>query len=176
MPHEPTDLAELAAAVLAEECPAAIAAFGEDAAAVLRPVIEAVLTEAAAERFIADQLAKTGLKALDFRNGMSMEVEPARELVALWVGAARAMLGDAPNYSETRVEIPVEMVVGVAEDPQRYAFTLQRVGRLTPHEARLRAEKERDAAQAEAQQLRNHIAKLERAQGAAEGRPGGEGL
>ena len=92
--------------------------------------------EEARERWIARELEKTGLRSMDFRTGMSMEIEPAREMVAAWVGAARAMLGYAPNYSET----PVEMEVGVGEDPQRYAFVLQRVGRLTPHEARQQAE------------------------------------
>ncbi|MFZ3569939.1 hypothetical protein ACOKM5_23315 [Streptomyces sp. BH097] len=94
--------------------------------------------EEARERWIEKQLAETGLKALDFRNGMAMEIEPARELVAHWVGAARAMLGDAPNYTET----PIEMEVKVAESPERFAFVLQRVapGALTPHQARQRAE------------------------------------
>lgn len=63
--------------------------------------------------------------------------QPARDMVAQWVGAARAMLGDAPNCTET----PVEMVVKVGEAPERFAFTLQRVGKVTPHEARQAAEK-----------------------------------
>lgn len=94
--------------------------------------------EAARERWIDKQLAETGLRAADFRNGMAMEIEPARELVAHWVGAARAMLGDAPNYTET----PVEMEVKVGESPERFAFVLQRVApdALTPHQARQRAE------------------------------------
>ncbi|MFD3802620.1 hypothetical protein ACFWTC_03105 [Streptomyces sp. NPDC058619] len=92
--------------------------------------------EEARERWIKRQLDETGLKAMDFRNGMTMDIEPARELVAHWVGAARAMLGDAENYSET----PIAMEVKVAEDPERFAFTLQRVGKLTPHQARQQAE------------------------------------
>lgn len=106
----------------------------------LRNAVTAVLQEAAAQQWIDKQLAETGLKAMDFRNGMTMELEPAREMVALWVGAARAMLGDAPNYTETPIEKPVEMEVKVAESPERFAFTLQRVGKLTPHEARQKAE------------------------------------
>ncbi|WP_327169528.1 hypothetical protein [Streptomyces subrutilus] len=93
-------------------------------------------SEEARERWIKKQLNETGLKSMDFRNGMTMDIEPARDMVAQWVGAARAMLGDAENYSET----PIEMVVKVAEDPERFAFTLQRVGKLTPHQARQRAE------------------------------------
>lgn len=92
--------------------------------------------EEARERWVRKQLDETGLKAMDFRNGMAMELEPAREMVACWVGAARAMLGDAPNYSET----PVEMEVKVGESPERFAFILQRVGKVTPHQARQQAE------------------------------------
>jgi hypothetical protein len=98
----------------------------------------------ARERWIQKQLDETGLKAMDFRNGMSMEIEPAREMVAHWVGAARAMLGDAPNYSET----PIEMEVKVAESPERFAFVLQRVGKLTPHQARQQAEQRAERAEA----------------------------
>lgn len=100
-------------------------------------------SEEARERWIQQQLAETGLRAADFRNGMTMEIEPARELVAHWVGAARAMLGDAPNYSET----PIEMHVKVGESPERFAFVLQRVApdALTPHQARQEAERQRDA-------------------------------
>jgi hypothetical protein len=129
-------LADLAASALDDVCPATMTALGDNPAASMRPVVEAVLAEAAAGRWIEHQLEETGLKSMAFRNGMSMEIEPARELVAHWVGAARAMLGDAPNYSET----PIEMEVKVAEDPERFAFTLQRVGKLTPHQARQRAE------------------------------------
>lgn len=100
--------------------------------------------EEARERWIQKQLDETGLKSMDFRNGMTMEIEPARELVAQWVGAARAMLGDAPNYSET----PIEMEVKVAEAPERFVFILQRVGKLTPHQARQQAEARAEQAEA----------------------------
>lgn len=102
----------------------------------LRNAVQAVLAHASAQTWIQKQLDETGLKAMDFRNGMSMELEPAREMVAHWVGAARGMLGNAPNYSET----PIEMEVKVGESPERFAFTLQRVGKLTPHQARQQAE------------------------------------
>ncbi|MFG2747238.1 hypothetical protein ACGFY0_45305, partial [Streptomyces chartreusis] len=101
--------------------------------------------EEARERWIQKQLDETGLKAMDFRNGMAMEIQPARELVAHWVGAARAMLGDAPNYTET----PIEMEVKVGESPERFAFVLQRVGKLTPHQARQQAEERAKRAEAE---------------------------
>lgn len=106
----------------------------------LRNAVQAVLEEAAAQQWIKKQLDQTGIKSMDFRNGLTMELEPAREMVALWVGAARTMLDDAPNYTETPIEKPIEMEVKVAESPERFAFTLQRVGKLTPHEARQKAE------------------------------------
>lgn len=114
--------------------------FTDEPVAQLRPVVEDLLAEAAAQRWLDKQLAETGIRAMDFRNGATMELEPAREMVAHWVGAARGMLGNAPNYSETAVE----MVVKVGEDPQQFAFTLQRVGKLTPHQARQQAEHARD--------------------------------
>lgn len=116
----------------------------------LRKAVQAVLEHAAAQKWIEKQLAETGMKAMDFRNGMTMEVEPAREMVAHWVGAARAMLGDAPNYSET----PIEMEVKVGESPERFAFILQRVGHLTPHQARQQAEARVAELEAELCQLR----------------------
>ncbi|WP_149563198.1 hypothetical protein [Streptomyces cacaoi] len=115
-------------------------------------------SEEARERWIQQQLAETGLRAADFRNGMTMEIEPARELVAHWVGAARAMLGDAPNYTET----PIEMHVKVSESPERFAFVLQRVApnALTPHQARQDAERQRDGAYRERAQLLAWLATL----------------
>jgi hypothetical protein len=115
-------------------------------------------SDEAAERWIQKQLAETGLRMADFRNGMSMELEVARDLVAAWCGAARAMLGDAPNYSET----PITMTVKVGESPETFAFTLQRVGALTPHQARLNAEAERDAANARITDLEAEVARLGR--------------
>lgn len=106
--------------------------------------------EEARERWIQKQLDETGLKAMDFRNGMIMEIQPARELVAHWVGAARAMLGDAPNYTET----PIEMEVKVGESPERFAFVLQRVGKLTPHQARQQAEQRAERAEAAIESVR----------------------
>jgi len=116
--------------------------------------------EEARERWIQKQLDETGIKAMDFRNGMSMEIEPARELVAHWVGAARAMLGDAPNYTET----PIEMEVKVGESPERFIFVLQRAGKLTPHQARQQAEERAEKAERELGALkRAHVALAEQA-------------
>lgn len=108
----------------------------------LREAVDVLLVEAAAKRWIDEQIEETGIRAMDFRNGASMDLEPARELAAMWVGAARGLLQDAPNYSETKVSMDVK----VAESPEMYTVVIQRhgPGRLTPHEARMRAEEQRD--------------------------------
>lgn len=100
--------------------------------------ILALVEGQALDRMADRLLAETNLRAMDFRNGMSMEIEPARALAANFVGAARAMLCDAPNYSET----PLEFSFGLAGKSERFAFIVQRVGAgaLTPHEARQAAE------------------------------------
>lgn len=111
----------------------------------VRAAIDAALDSEAGERWIARQMDETHMRMVDFRNGMAMELQPARDLVGAWCGAARAMLDDAPNYTET----PIEMTVKAAEHPETFVFILQRVGKLTPHQARLNAEAERDQARAE---------------------------
>jgi hypothetical protein len=113
----------------------------------LENAVRTVLTEAAAQKWIQQQLDETGIRSMDFRNGMHMDLEPARELLAHQVAAARAMLGDAPNYTETKVEWDVK----VAESPEMYTIVIQRhaPGALTPHEARQKAEARIAAAQAE---------------------------
>lgn len=106
----------------------------------LKNAVRDVLKQAAAQQWIQKQLDETGIRSMDFRNGMHMELEPARQLLAHQVAAARAMLGDAPNYSETKVEFDVK----VAESPELYTIVIQRhaPGALTPHEARQKAENE----------------------------------
>lgn len=104
----------------------------------LKKAVRAVLSHAAAKQWVEKQIAEIGIRAMDFRNGMQMELEPARELLAYQVAAARAMLGDAPNYSETKIAYDVK----VAESPELYTVVIQRhaPGALTPHEARQKAE------------------------------------
>lgn len=104
----------------------------------LKNAVLAVLSETASQQWVQKQLDETGIRAMDFRNGMQMEMEPARELLAAWVAAARTMLGDAPNYTETKVSMDVK----VAESPEMYTLVVQRhaPGALTPHEARQKAE------------------------------------
>lgn len=118
---------------------------------------EALLDDAVAQRWVTEQMAQVGIKAAEFREGtMTMDLEPAREMVAMWVGACRGLIGIGPNYSETvltdRVDHlanrgnKVEMGVKVAESTDKYIITVQRdaFDAVTPHEARVRAEKQRD--------------------------------
>jgi hypothetical protein len=72
---------------------------------------------------------------------LALNLGPPRELVIAWVDAARKMLGDAENYSETRIDFPaVSMELKAAGEVERYVFTVQRAGKVTPHEARRGAE------------------------------------
>lgn len=146
MTETPDPIAELAATLydaLYAITPYAEAHFADEGAG-LENAVRAVLAEAAAQQWIQKQIDETGIRAMDFRNGAEMELAPARELLAHWVAAARAMLGDAPNYTETKVSMDVK----VAESPEMYTLVVQRhaVGTLTPHEARQKAEKQRDEA------------------------------
>ncbi|WP_327679543.1 hypothetical protein [Kitasatospora sp. NBC_00458] len=94
---------------------------------------------AARERWMQNQERQLGIKWADFRAGRwEMDLAGGRDFVAAYVAAARALLGDAPNYSETRLELDVK----IAESPEVYTLVVQRhaPGALTPHEARQRAE------------------------------------
>lgn len=136
---DPTsELADLAARVLADVHPDLATALGDNPTDTMTPVVNAVLDQAAAQQWIAKQLAETGIRSMDFRNGMHMDIDAARDLLAHQVAAARSMLGDAPNYTETKVEFDVK----VAESPEMYTIVIQRhaPGALTPHEARQKAE------------------------------------
>jgi hypothetical protein len=107
-----------------------------------------VIDEEMVRALCAEHVSNTMIRSMDFRNGAALELQPARDLVAYWVGASRALLDGAENYSETTVEF------GIPEDPQRYSFVVQKVGKLSPHEARRRAEAERDEMHAEVERLR----------------------
>ncbi len=132
------DLGQLAADMLRDAHPAAARRLGREPADALRPLIEALLSEVAVQQWLRRQEEEMGIRSTDFRNGMHMEMQPAREMLAHFVAAARTMLGDAPNYTETKLEMDVK----VAEAPEMYTVVIQRhgPGALTPHDARLRAE------------------------------------
>jgi hypothetical protein len=115
--------------------------------------------EKARKRWIKNQEKQLGIRYTDFRDGKwEMDLAMGREMAAAYVAMARTMLGDGPNYSETRLEFDVK----IAESPEVYTLVVQRhaPGALTPHEARQRAETERDQALAEAEQLRAQLAGL----------------
>lgn len=126
----------------------------------------AVCDEEAVNRMAGQFVAETGIRAMDFRNGASMDLEPSKTLVAHWVAAARTWLDSygAVNYTETEVTVAdtmdkVSMEVKLAGEFERFAFILQRVGpgKLTPHEARKRAEAEYERLMAENAALRDRL-------------------
>jgi hypothetical protein len=124
----------------------------------------AVCDEEAVNRMADVFVNETRVRGMDFRNGVSMDLVQSETLVANWVAAARAWFDhhEAPNYTESLAESGDQhsMEVKLAGDVERYAFILQRVGpgRLTPHEARRKAEAERDEAVAEVARLRDALA------------------
>ena len=69
----------------------------------------------------------------------------------MWLGAARTLLKDAENYAE------IEMEFSPAGGVERYAFTAQRVGELTPHQARKAAEVRAEAAEARLAEIAAHV-------------------
>ncbi|TDD31658.1 hypothetical protein E1287_25700 [Actinomadura sp. KC06] len=114
--------------------------------------LEAEGVDQMAERLLDD----TRMRALQIRDGTAeLEVEPARELAAIWVGVARTMLAGGENYSET----PVEFEVGLAGERERYALIVQRVGKVTPHQARKAAEERADSAEREIERLRQELSR-----------------
>jgi hypothetical protein len=128
-------------------------------------VVLGVIDEETVSRMAAELTEETRIRSMDFRNGAAMDIEPSRTLVARWVGAARGMLGDAPNYSETEVELGradppgYEMTVGLAGQ-ERFVFRLQRAGRLTPHQARMLAEQRADHAEQRLAEAEAELARL----------------
>lgn len=132
-------------------------------------IVLSVCDEETVRRLSAKLIAETGLRAMEFRDGASMDLEPARDAVAVWVGIARGMLGAAPNYSETRIDYGLEdppgyeMTVKLAGEFDRYVFRLQRAGKLTPHEARMQAEQRAETAETELARIRGILAAWDRA-------------
>lgn len=148
MPDEPRDWEQLAADALT-----AVNDILDDTplAERLTEAILAIFDEDAVNRLGQQYVEESRLRSLDFRDGGRMELEPAKEAAAMWVGAARGMLDGtgAPNY--------VEMTIGIGEDRERYVFTVQRAGKLTPHQARERAEAGWDAAKDVVREMFNYL-------------------
>lgn len=128
--------------------------------------VMAVVADALRDEAAQTLLNQTQLKGMTVEDGaLVLQLGPPRELVIAFVDAARKMLGDAPNYSETVVEFPaVSMEIKAGGEFERYAFIVQRVGKLTPHQARQEAEAARD-------ELRARLAQLE-SQGASTAKRG----
>lgn len=125
----------------------------DELAAALTDAVLGVCDEEATRQLGEQYVADSRVRALRAEDGAAvLETVVAREAAAHWVMAARALLEGAENYSETSMEF--------ADRPrgERYAFTVQRVGRHTPHELRRAAEAERD-------ELRARLAELEAAGG-----------
>jgi hypothetical protein len=105
----------------------------------LRAAITAALETTAAEQWAEKQADQLGLKYADFRAGKwEMELSMAREMGAAYTAMAKTLLGDAPNYTETKISFDTK----IAESPEMYTLVVQRhaPGVLTPHEARQKAE------------------------------------
>lgn len=103
--------------------------------------VMAVVEDEAINRMAEQFVAESRMRALEVRNGtVHLEAFPAREIVAMWIGASRTMIGDAENY--------IEMDVQLAETGEGYTFHLSRRGKLTPHQARKQAEARAEAAEA----------------------------
>lgn len=105
----------------------------------LRAGLTAALEVSAAEQWAQQQADQLGLKYADFRAGKwEMELSMAREMGAAYTAMAKTLLGDAPNYTETKICFDTK----IAESPEMYTLVVQRhaPGVLTPHEARQKAE------------------------------------
>jgi hypothetical protein len=114
----------------------------------------AVLDEEALNRLAQQYVEQSRLRSLGAKDGKAaLDVIPAQEAIAGWCLAARGMLDGhgAENYTETSMEFP--------DRPrgERYVFILQRVGKLTPHEARRKAEAEADRLREENARLREQL-------------------
>jgi hypothetical protein len=124
-------------------------------AAQFADAVLAVCDEEAVSR-LADQLVdESRLQSIRAEDGAAvLSAVPARGVIAQWVLASRGLLDDsgAENYAV------IDMTFPDRPRGERYQFVLQRVGKLTPHEARQRAERERDEALADAGRLRERLA------------------
>ena len=120
---------------------------------VMQELVEDLLAESASQVWVSRQLDQTRMRAMEIRDGgVTLPLVPSQEMAAMWIGACRGLLQEAPNYSETIFESEnlknggVSIDVGLGGSPERYTVTIQRhgPGKLTPHEARMKAQNEYD--------------------------------
>lgn len=133
-PTAPPDVAEL------------YAAAGIEPGTAIRAAADHIAHLIAENKRLADEIARQTLLAgmtID-RGATQIDVVPTREVVINWVLAARDMLGDAVNYIETVAALPPSVEFGIGTAGERFVVIIQRAGRLSPHQARLRAEHARD--------------------------------
>lgn len=126
-----------------------------------------VFDQDAQNKLVADMMERTRIRSMEIRGGgFDMDIDSAHEITAAFVAAARTMLGDAPNYSET----PIKHEVKVAESPESYIYvlTVQRAEKPTPHQMRQRAEKERDEVREALARVEGVLAQLRTLAGEAE--------
>ena len=145
---EPRDwdtLREAAVAAVAELIGEIGAEGVADNPAAAADTVLAVCDEEAVNRMTETYMEEYRLRSLDFRNGMAMDLEPSKAMVAHWVGAARGMIGDATNY--------VEMEVSLAGEAEVYVFRLERKEGKTPHQLRREAEAKLEAAETRVAEL-----------------------
>lgn len=91
------------------------------------------------------------LKSLNIVGGaVHMELLPPESFAAVFIETARASLEGAENYMEYEIRD--------GKTGERFAVVVQRVGKLTPHAARVDAEAK--AASARSDTLREAIAKV----------------
>ncbi|MET8006159.1 hypothetical protein [Nonomuraea glycinis] len=118
---------------------------------------------------LADKTKLRGISVDGSR--VTVDIVPPEEIAATWLHFARQTLGDAVNYAESSYEIPpsanthpeVLRSITIPLHPagkarERYTITVQRVGKLSPHEARILAEDRAQQADAKAERLNRKLA------------------
>lgn len=95
--------------------------------------------------------------------GIEIATSAPPEITAVFVSWAHAMLGPAPNYAEQAFEFTSN-----ATD-ERFTITVQRVGpgKLTPHEARIQAQQDRDVYREQVNDLRKRLDEIQQTMCAA---------
>lgn len=167
MAESTDDLRALLAKALADTAATYGRRLGESLRYVLADTALAVFDEDAQAKLVADMMERTRIRSMEIRNGgFDMDIDAACEITAAFVAAARTMLGEAPNYSET----PIEHEVKVAESPESYVYvlTVQRAEKPTPHQMRKKAEAERDEARETVDRVRHALEQIRARAGAAE--------